>query len=278
MNRKVPYADSLGKDGIVVVHNVTDLPFFKEALLTTEYVYGLCHSGNLEALYDMNPIRFQAHDMSFVLPNHSILSQKVSDDYRVTLVAVSPEVYTKYASHIENDNHFPYVQIPSFNLSDEQYDVVLRIIEALKAVLDSNAPSRVMMAVDLFNILLKVTDYYRRLNVSEPEFAPSRVCVKFAHLLGEDIFKEHSVSYYANKLCLSSKYFSNVIKQETGHTAKYWISRHLIVEAKRFLRTRQDLNIQQISDNLGYEDQTSFCRHFKNETGMSPSAYRRHKE
>jgi len=278
MNKNVPYANSIDDLGIAVVDNVTDLPFFKEALLSTEYVYSICHSGRIEALYDMSPISFQAHEIAFVVPNHSILTKKVTEDYRITIVAVKPEIYAKFTSRIENDSHFPYTQMPSFMLTDEQYKVIVSIIETMKMVLNTQAPFATVMATDLFNMLLKMTDFYRRQNVEEPEFAPSRICVKFAHLIGEDLNKQHSVTYYANKLCLSPKYFSNVIKQETGHTAKYWISRHLIVEAKRLLRTRQDLNIQQISANLGYEDQTSFCRHFKNETGMAPSEYRRLKE
>lgn len=47
-----------------------------------------------------------------------------------------------------------------------------------------------------------------------------------------------------------------------------------MAEAKLLLRTNPDLNIQDISNELNFEDQATFSRFFKRETGMTPSAYR----
>ncbi|MCR4964758.1 MAG: helix-turn-helix domain-containing protein [Bacteroidales bacterium] len=278
MNVKKPYEDLMQKDGIAVVDNVTNLPFFNEALLTTEYVYGICHSGRVEALYDMTPICYQAYDVSCVFPNHSLLTKYVSDDYCATLVALSADTYKMFNTRIENNSLFQYAKIPSFGLKPEQYNTLLTIIDALKVIIQSDAPFRKVILADLLNMLFKMTNYYYYQNVEKTEYAPSRVSEQFSLLLAEHYNQHHSVVFYAKELCLSPKYFSNLIKQETGYTAKYWITRYLIMEAKRILRNRSDLNIQQVGAMLGYDDQTSFCRHFKNETGVSPSAYRRGQE
>ena len=49
------------------------------------------------------------------------------------------------------------------------------------------------------------------------------ICDKFITLVYEN-FKEHrDISFYADKLCVSNKYLSCLLKQETGLTALAWI-------------------------------------------------------
>ena len=86
--------------------------------------------------------------------------------------------------------------------------------------------------------------------------------------------ESREVQYYANLLCLSPKYFGSIIKKETGISANEWISGYVIVQAKSLLRHSQNLNIQQISYQLGFPDPAAFTRYFKANTGMSPKEYR----
>ena len=82
------------------------------------------------------------------------------------------------------------------------------------------------------------------------------------------------VQYYANLLCLSPKYFGSIIKENTGTSASDWISQYVIVQAKSLLRHNKDLNIQQISYQLGFTDPAAFTRYFKANAGLSPKEYR----
>jgi AraC-like DNA-binding protein len=82
------------------------------------------------------------------------------------------------------------------------------------------------------------------------------------------------VGFYAGLACLSTKHFSDVVKQETGHTAAYWIHRQVVVEAKMLLHMRRDLTVQAISYMLGFDEQATFSRYFRRETGLSPSEFR----
>lgn len=54
------------------------------------------------------------------------------------------------------------------------------------------------------------------------------------------------VAFYADKLCITSKYLSMVIKEASGKTAKDWIVEYTILEIKAMLKN-STMNIQEIS-------------------------------
>ncbi|MDE7407318.1 MAG: helix-turn-helix domain-containing protein [Muribaculaceae bacterium] len=96
----------------------------------------------------------------------------------------------------------------------------------------------------------------------------------FIRLVQENFRRERSVSYYADRLFISSKYLSLVIKEITGRSAASWIDDYVILEAKNLLRY-SGKNVQQVAYELNFSNQSSFGKYFKHLTGMSPSAFQR---
>jgi AraC-like DNA-binding protein len=97
---------------------------------------------------------------------------------------------------------------------------------------------------------------------------------QFLRVLSETFRKERSVNYYANKLFLTSKHLSRVVKEISGKTAGEWIDDFVILEAKALLRSSEK-SIQEISEALHFANQSFFGKYFKHHTGMSPKEYRR---
>jgi AraC-like DNA-binding protein len=92
-------------------------------------------------------------------------------------------------------------------------------------------------------------------------------------LVSEHFKTEREIEFYANKLCVSKKYLSSLLKQETGMTALEWIERYVVLYAKSCL-TSTTMTIQQISDELEFSSQSVFGKYFKRVEGVSPKAYR----
>lgn len=95
---------------------------------------------------------------------------------------------------------------------------------------------------------------------------------EFVRLVRKYFRMEHSVRFYANKLCISPKYLSLVIKESSGRTAAEIIDEYLLLEAKNMLRF-SGKNIQQVAYELNFSNQSSFGKYFKHLTGMSPSEF-----
>jgi len=96
---------------------------------------------------------------------------------------------------------------------------------------------------------------------------------QFLHLVTEYHNSERGMSFYAEKLCLSPKYLSKLVKNVSGRSAPDWIDSFVILEAKNMLKY-SDLAIKEIVYKLHFPNQSVFYKFFKNHTGMTPSEYR----
>lgn len=110
---------------------------------------------------------------------------------------------------------------------------------------------------------------------SEVFISPNYLFNAFYDLLIDNYQQHHEIAWYSEKLCLTPKYFSGVIRQITGKSAAQWINEVLVLHAKRLLYTRRDMNVQQIAYELGFKGNANFCRFFKDQTGLRPSEYRK---
>jgi AraC-like DNA-binding protein len=96
---------------------------------------------------------------------------------------------------------------------------------------------------------------------------------QFKALLADNFIKERKVSFYADKMHLTPKYFSTVIKEISSKTAGAWINEMLLLESKVRLQDKK-LSIAQIAYDLDFFDPSHFGKFFKKHTGISPLEYR----
>ena len=96
---------------------------------------------------------------------------------------------------------------------------------------------------------------------------------KFIRLVAEHYHEERNVGFYADKLCLTPKYLSKLIKMATGRSAPEWIDSYVILEAKNLLKY-SNVTIKEIVYKLNFPNQSVFYKFFKARTGMTPTEYR----
>lgn len=99
----------------------------------------------------------------------------------------------------------------------------------------------------------------------------------FADYFDDDIASEKglpTVQYFAEKLHLSPKYLSTMLKTLTGQTAQQFIHWNLIELAKEKLSVT-DLSVSEIAYKLGFEHSQSFNKLFKSKTSLTPLEFRK---
>ena len=82
------------------------------------------------------------------------------------------------------------------------------------------------------------------------------------------------MQFYADKLCLTPKYLSKIVKEASGRSGPEWIDAFVILEAKNLLRY-SDESIKEIAYKLKFPSASVFNKFFKANTGLIPSDYRR---
>ena len=96
---------------------------------------------------------------------------------------------------------------------------------------------------------------------------------RFIQLVNQHYAEQHQISYYAERMCLTERYLSTIIRQTSGVTAKEWIDRALITRIKvELMHTSKP--IAQIADELHFPNPSFFCKYFKRITNLTPLEYK----
>lgn len=266
--------EKIAAQGIVVLDEITRMPAYREPYVSPYYIICINHSGNVHNEYDGLSVIFNPHDIAIVYPNHELFCHSTSPDYRATLIVVSEELFGQMVEINASRGRFWHESYPHFHLTDKQFGDIMSIVKALHTVLNINGCIR-ENAIEILQVLTNVIDNFRSENENTIALQTSNLSPRYYEAVKKHCHQHHDVAFYANLFYLTPKYFSTLIRQETGRTASHWIQQHLVAQAKIILRTKKDMRLSEVSELLGFNDLTAFSRFFRRETGMSPSEYRK---
>ena len=96
---------------------------------------------------------------------------------------------------------------------------------------------------------------------------------RFISLVNQYCCEHHQIGYYAERMCLTERYLTTVIRQTSGTTAKDWIDRALITRSKIELR-HTDKPAAQIAEEMHFANPSFFSKYFHRLTGLTPLKYK----
>lgn len=188
---------------------------------------------------------------------------------------------TQLGRDISRYEFFDYTSNEALHLSCGEIEIFRGVLDMiaqeLRRSIDKHSRELIVSNIELLlNYCLR---FYDRQFVTREEINHT-VVKKFVKLLDEYIAQQAekeglpTVAYFADKCCYSSKYFGELVKTETGRTAKDFINDRVLRRAKQLLDD-DAFSITQVSQQLGFEYPQHFVRFFKARTGQTPSEYRR---
>ena len=95
----------------------------------------------------------------------------------------------------------------------------------------------------------------------------------FLEMVSNHASTERRVTFYADRLCVSAKYLSEISRSCSGRPASEWIAGYAVQEMQRMLKD-PDLTLTDISDRMCFPNYPNFAKYAKAALGMSPSEYR----
>ena len=212
-----------------------------------------------------------------LLPGQIVAFNNTSPDFDVDVVIMSK-------SFVDNLLVFVNGGVPfSF---DKRYNAVVRIagrekmasmfIKVIRHILDENAenPYKSKIVQHVLMAIFYSSENISRTEVEKPRTNADILSKEFLALVKEHFREERQLKFYADKMCITPRYLSRVVKECTQFSAADWIERFVVLEARALLKST-NMTVQQISDELNFPSQTFFGKYFKRRVGLSPKEYRR---
>ena len=270
---------------LVSVVHVENTEHIKECMMHYGlYAIYLKENKGCKLSYGRTPYDFDEMTVTSFAPGQVVKVEPNPDVpfAKFTALVFHPDILNRTAlgRHINRYEFFGYASTEALHLSAQEVKVfrgVLTMIEQeLHRAIDKHTRELIVSNIELLlNYCLR---FYDRQFITREEINHS-VVKKFIELLDDYISTKAlrdglpTVAYFADKCCLSNGYFGNLVRVETGRTAKDIISDHLLAHAKQLLND-EALTVTMISNRLGFEYPQHFVRFFKSHTGKTPSAYR----
>ena len=208
---------------------------------------------------------------------------KASPDFTVSYVTFVRDILLEITTPF-NPSFFAFLnQYPmSPELSKEQLDGNRRMMEFIYHIYKEREHT---FRLPIFkncmqNFLMDIYDKTKALFLHRNASNTTRqeeLLERFIALVFQHSSTCREVQFYADRLCITTRYLSSIIQNLTGHSPKEHIDTRCIQEIKMQLRTTNK-TMQEIAFQLNFPDQSFFSRYFKKHTGMTPAQYRLLKE
>ncbi len=242
-----------------------------------------CVKGHVTLSVNLIEYELTSNHLFIVSPEKLIkVSRCESEETDMVIVAMSP----KFASELQIDfkrlmnEALTLKNAAGIILTDRQEKALGDYLALMAQIVNADNPFKDNILTSLVSSMISFVAgiWSKKLNESEDmNFQVSTrsrtIFEQFIRLVGEYHTKYRNVGFYADKLCLTPKYLSKLIKTASGRSAPEWIDAFVILEAKNLLR-HSDISIKEIVYRLNFPNQSVFYKFFKCRTDMTPSEYR----
>ncbi|WP_319505519.1 helix-turn-helix domain-containing protein [Bacteroides graminisolvens] len=260
----------------------TDLEFVNHPVKLSFTIAIFCLVGRMRFQINLQDFELQTNDILIVREKSIGEYQGMSDDTRIAVIASSSE-YFQTALQIDATMSLQrrLYASPLCHLTDKAMEESIAIYRLMKAkIAETDNPFRKGALLGYTQVL--IYNAYKYLLASdskdgkaiEKSSRQQELYTQFIHEVQKSYTKERSISYYADVLCITPKYLSQVIHNISGRFASDWIIDFVILEAKALLKSRK-YTVQQVADMLNFANQSFFGKYFKNKVGCSPSEYQK---
>lgn len=188
---------------------------------------------------------------------------------------------TSLGQHMKEYTFFSYESNEALHLSERERELVMGCFEKIEHELQHaiDKHSKRLITVNIELLLDYCLRFYERQFITRSNVNRD-VLARLESLLDEYLDSGTAqndglptVKYCAGQLCLSSNYFGDMVKKETGRSAQEYIQLKLIDAAKERLLAPEK-SVSEVAYELGFKYPQHFVRMFKKITGYTPGEYR----
>jgi len=235
--------------------------------------------GNLSFLHQAT--RYNAAPGDYIILPNAALAQDfaASNDFKALLFSLSPSIGNRLAlrSNYGIIGHLSLLQNPVMRLAEADFMRCRTDIERLyeRWLATGHYFHEEMLGHLLAAHILDLYDIHAHNCL--PEDFPTRAAEllrRFTEELASGSYRRYrNLDWYAEKLCVTPHYLSEICRRASGRSAGYFIDLFTLQEIAKLLADKR-LSVAQIAEELSFSSASYFTRYVKKHFGMSPKAFR----
>lgn len=284
------YDEHFGVETLHPLVNVVDLSRFQPRPNSLKRLGFYCvflkdlHCGNLQ--YGRTQYDYQEGTLVFVAPNQVIGVNDAKTTHKAKGYALlfHPDLLygTSLARRMKDYTFFAYSSNEALHMSERERQIVINCLMEIKEELEHGIDrhTKHIVASNIETLLNHCERFYDRQFVTR-EVTNRDVVNKLEGVLTHYFESDKpaklglpTVKYCAEQVFLSSNYFGDLIRKETGKTAQEYIKLATLGRAKDLL-AEGELSVAEVSYRLGFKYPHHLNRLFKREVGITPGEYRK---
>lgn len=243
---------------------------------TPTYCIQIVKSGCLRIRINNKEYEMTANQGCLISPELLIQKPDKMDNYVELLVlSMSREFMQELNLNFPLSNTAYIYVHPVWNISSKKMQLLIHYFDLMREVIaekDRKAAIHLIRSFFYYLAEQEVNNFPQQTSTAMTR--NEEITGRFMHMVDTNCEQHHDLDWYAGEMCLSTRYVANTVKQTLGVTASACIEHVLIQRAKTLLATTTK-SIQEIADQLGFQNQSHFGTFFKRHEGMSPAAFRK---
>ncbi|MDR2802192.1 MAG: AraC family transcriptional regulator [Prevotellaceae bacterium] len=252
-----------------------DYPYFFEGI-----VLGLCIKGEATIRIHFNEYKLTKNSTLTILPTQIFQIIEKSDDLVLECLFFTFDFFVGLVLPSDYNVLFRISKKPCLEVPDE---TALSLLSYHNFIVRQYYHTKKTFRTQiirglLYSLLLEIVSLYKKDSESSKDSSSltrqEEVTGKFFELLMANYRTERSVSFYADKLCFTSKYLSSIIKDVTGSPISRWIDEFVITAIKIRLKTT-NMSVLQVSEEFNFPNPSFFGQFFKRYTGTTPNKFKK---
>ena len=266
-------------DDLALIHMREDMSIFSSntPIKLRHAMIGICCTGRCDLRLNLQDLEVESPMLITLMPGQIVEGVSHSANFDGYAIILSKRFIDMLNLPGWQQQYMALYNNPLNKISQDMLQHVHIFYTILhKAASDEENPFRLQVIENLIRVFYYGgVSKFHQYGLDKTPYKNS-IVERFMDLVQEHYREERLIGFYADKLCITPKYLSKLVKENTGRSAGEWIENHVILEARAMLQS-SDMTIQQIAASLNFPNQSFFGKYFKRATGISPKQYRHQK-
>lgn len=231
--------------------------------------------GSMQCRIDLENCSTSTTGIFIILPTQVVENLTFSEDFQGDVIVFSRTFIESLALSDSLGRLLSVKDSPFSQVEGQSFDSLMNYVRMIRNTIEAKEhPYREEVARLLTKAFCLGLGYYiHPVRQEESTGRAKEITREFISLVKRNCMQERELGFYADKLFISVKHLSAMVKRSTGKSPSKWVEDYTILKAKQLLSTTKE-SILSISETLSFKSQSDFGKYFKQHTGLTPLAFR----